>query len=317
MRREVLNDYDVLTVGECIGADVEDAVQYANLDGTELNMLIHFALVELDHGPGGKWDIQPLRASALRDCITRWQEGLDGRAWVANYLCNHDQPRSVSRFGNDGEYRNESAKMLAVLNVCQRGTPFIFAGEEIGMTNVAFPSIDDYRDVESLNYYRAGRARGEDPARLLESIHVMSRDNGRTPMQWSSDPNGGFTTGTPWIGVNPNHDRINVAAEEEDSDSILHFYRRLLALRKEHDALMYGSFQYRAAGGQEDGTFAFDRRVGGEAVLIVLNLTGRRAAGYPAPESAHLLLSNYGLSSDEGPEAAELRPFEARIYALF
>ena len=260
MRREVLNDYDVLTVGECIGADVEDAVQFANLDGTELNMLIHFALMELDHGPGGKWDIQPLRAASLRDCVRRWQEGLDGRAWVANYLCNHDQPRAVSRFGDDGAYWKESAKMLAVLNVCQRGTPFIFAGEEIGMTNVAFPSIDDYRDVESLNYYRAGRARGEDPEKLLQSIHVMSRDNGRTPMQWNGAVNAGFTAGTPWIGVNPNHDRVNVVAAEEDPNSILHFYRRLLALRKEHHALTYGSFQLREAGRRRGRVACIRRR---------------------------------------------------------
>ena len=318
MRREVLNDYDALTVGECIGADVEDAVQFANLDGTELNMLIHFALMELDHGPGGKWDIQPLRAAFLRDCVRRWQEGLDGRAWVANYLCNHDQPRAVSRFGDDGAYWKESAKMLAVLNVCQRGTPFIFAGEEIGMTNVAFPSIDDYRDVESLNYYRAGRARGEDPEKLLQSIHVMSRDNGRTPMQWNRAVNAGFTAGTPWIGVNPNHDRVNVVAAEEDPDSILHFYRRLLTLRKEHQALVYGSFQLGAADesrAPDDGTFAFERSIKGEAVLIVLNLTGQGASGYPAPAGARLLLTNY---EGNGPanDAAELRPFEARIFEL-
>ncbi|MFP4485100.1 MAG: alpha-glucosidase [Spirochaetaceae bacterium] len=334
MRREVLNDYDVMTVGECIGAGVEDALRFTNLDGSELNMLIHFEMMELDHGPGGKWDIVPLRPDVLRECETRWQEGVDGRAWVANYLSNHDQPRPVSRFGDDGRYRLESAKMLAVLNMCRQGTPFVFAGEEIGMTNVAFPRIEDYRDVETLNHYAAGRARGRDPEELLREIHLMSRDNGRTPMQWDDSTNAGFTTGTPWIGVNPNYTSINVAAAETDSDSILHFYRRLIALRRELPPLRYGSFLRRDAAAGEDGTFAFERRLGEDAVLVVLNLTADPAIGVEVPAHRTLLLANYGPASapDRAGAAAStedieidahgldgrghLRPFEARIYEV-
>ena len=316
MRGEVLSRYDCMAVGECIGAGVEDALEFTNLDGSELDMLIHFEMMELDHGPGGKWDIVPLEPEALRQCVLRWQEGVDGRAWVANYLSNHDQPRSVSRFGDDGRYRVLSAKMLAVLNLCQQGTPFIYAGEEIGMTNVAFSSIEEYRDVETLNHFRAGRARGEDAEQLLRAVHVMSRDNGRTPMQWDATENAGFTSGTPWIGVNPNYREINVAAAEEDPASILHFYRELLQLRKASRALLTGSFERQAcySADPRDGSFAFRRVLPEESILVVLNLSGEPAAGTPIPEEARVLLSNYGDAALGGE--AGLRPYEARIYAL-
>ena len=312
MRREVLNEFDVVSVGECIGASPEDAPAFTNLDGTELDMMIHFEMMELDHGPGGKWDIRPLTPSALRDCVIRWQRAVDRRAWTANYLSNHDQPRAVSRFGDDGSYHRESATMLAVLNVCQQGTPFIHAGDEIGMTNVAFPSINDYRDVETLNFYRAGRARRENPDDLLQRIHVMSRDNGRTPMQWDATENAGFTTGAPWIGVNPNYPEINVANAEADPDSILNFYRRLLELRGSNRALVYGSFELRAAGRgtaeDQDGTFAFDRVYGDRRIIVLVNLTGRSAVGADVPSEAVRLVGNYPVGRERS-----LRPFEAQI----
>lgn len=208
--------------------------------------------------------------------------------------------------------------MLAVLNLCQQGTPFIYAGEEIGMTNVAFSSISEYRDVETLNHYRAGRARGEDPDRLLQDIHVMSRDNGRTPMQWDGTENAGFTAGTPWIGVNPNYREINVAAAEEDPESILHFYRKLLELRRNTPALISGSFEHRPGRSEDprDGTFAFLRVLPEEHILVVLNLRGEPAAGVALPEEARLLLSNYGAGYEAPVGDAGLRPYEAAIYEV-
>src|SRR5690606_10278546 len=194
-------------------------------------------------GPGGKWDVRPWDFRELKRILNKWQLGLQGIGWNSLYLNNHDQPRMVSRFGDDGKCRKESAKMLATMLHTMQGTPYIYQGEEIGMTNVRFGSIDDYRDIETLNMYREKvLEQGEDPQKVLKAIHYMGRDNARTPMQWDDGPNAGFTTGTPWIKVNPNYRDINVKEAMADPDSIFHYYRKLIALRKRHDIVVYGDF---------------------------------------------------------------------------
>ncbi|WP_252393550.1 alpha-glucosidase [Hydrogenibacillus sp. N12] len=239
MYEAVLKGADLLTVGETPGVTPEHAWRYAALGRGPLGMIFPFEHMTVDVG-ATKWEPAPFDVVRWKRVLFRWQTKLEGRAWPALYLGNHDQPRPVSRFGDDGEYRVAAAKLLAALLLLQKGTPFVYQGEEIGMTNVRFPSIDDYRDIETLNFYREGRERGVAEERLMAAIHRMSRDNARTPMQWSAGKNAGFTSGTPWIRVNPNYREINVEAAWADPDSVLHFYRALIALRKRVPALVYG-----------------------------------------------------------------------------
>jgi len=267
MNREVLSRYDIMTVGETPGVTLEEARNYTDPARGELNMVFQFEHMGVDHGPGGKWDIRPWSLTELKRILNKWQLGLRGAGWNSLYLNNHDQPRMVSRFGDEGKYRKESAKMLATLLHTMQGTPYIYQGEEIGMTNVRFPSIDDYRDIETLNMYREKvLQQGEDPRKVLEAIHYMGRDNARTPMQWDDGPQAGFTTGTPWIGVNPNCRDINVKQAMADPDSIFHYYRRLIALRKQHDIMVYGEFVPLME--DHPQIYAYLRVLGGERWLV-------------------------------------------------
>ncbi len=230
MNEQVLSKYEVMTVGEAPGATVEEAIKYTGKDRHELQMVFQFEHMDVDSGAEGKWDLVPWTLPKLREVLHKWQTGLAEDGWNSLYLNNHDQPRMVSRFGNDKEYRGESAKMLATLLHTLKGTPYIYQGEELGMTNVKFTSIEEYRDVEIHNMYNEKVVQGgADPGTIMQAIETKGRDNARTPMQWNTEANAGFTTGTPWIDVNPNYTEINAEAAVADPESIFHYYRKLIA----------------------------------------------------------------------------------------
>jgi oligo-1,6-glucosidase len=308
-----------MTVGETPGVTLEEARNYTDPARGELNMVFQFEHMGVDHGPGGKWDIRPWSLTELKRILNKWQLGLRGAGWNSLYLNNHDQPRMVSRFGDEGKYRKESAKMLATLLHTMQGTPYIYQGEEIGMTNVRFPSIDDYRDIETLNMYREKvLQQGEDPRKVLEAIHYMGRDNARTPMQWDDGPQAGFTTGTPWIGVNPNCRDINVKQAMADPDSIFHYYRRLIALRKQHDIMVYGEFVPLME--DHPQIYAYLRVLGGERWLVLLNFFGDECE-FALPEEAafreaRLVIGNYSDGVRPLARSVALRPYEACVWAL-
>lgn len=312
MRREALDGFDVMTVGEAPGSTVENALELVGEGRGELDMLFQFELMGVDHRDGDKWRQRPIDLALMKRIVERWQLGLAGRAWNSNYLMNHDQPRSLSRFGDDGRYRRESAKALLLLNLSLGGTPYIYQGEELGMANVAFPSISDYRDVETHNYYREAIAAGRSPAEAMRSIHYMSRDNARTPMQWSSGPNAGFSSGTPWIGVNPDYVSVNAEAEEADPDSTLNFARAIIKFRKERKCLVYGSFELLAR--EDPRLFAFVREGDGDRLLVEINMSAEAVRGAVPPEGATILVSNLGVAGGGAP--GTLEPWEARISAL-
>jgi oligo-1,6-glucosidase len=254
----------------------------------------------------------------LKEIMTRWQVNLQGRGWNSLYLNNHDFPRSVSRFGDEGRYRVASAKMLATFNHLLQGTPFIYQGEEIGMTNVAFESIEDYRDISTINAYRELIAAGVDRDLIMWGVHRRSRDNARTPMQWSDSPNAGFTKGEPWIKVNPNYEKINVAAALDDPDSIFYYYQKLIRLRRENPVMVYGLYELILP--EHEKIFAFTRTLEEERLLVMLNFSAGEArftlpAELPANE-AELMIANYAVDEIETVEQVVLRPFEARVYRL-
>ena len=234
MQQQALAGHDVLTVGETPGTSPQQASELTNEESGVLSMVFQFEHMGLDGGES-KWQVKPWSLLELKQVMTRWQKGLEGRGWNSVYLTNHDQPRALSRFGDDGVYRVESAKLLATFTHLLQGTPYIYQGEELGMTNVAFPSIDDYRDIETLNVYREMvEERGGHAQAGYGRIHAKGRDNARTPVQWDESPQAGFTTGTPWIKVNPNYPAINAQLALADPDSIFHYYRRLIQLRKDN-----------------------------------------------------------------------------------
>jgi len=317
MNQEVLTKYDLITVGETPGASTAEAIQYANQEQKELNMIFQFEHMDLDSGSGGKWDFKAWKLDDLKAVLSKWQYDLDGKAWNSLYLNNHDQPRMVSRFGNDGQYRVESAQMLATLLHFMQGTPYIYQGEEIGMTNVRYASIDDYRDLETHNMYREKvMERHENIEHVMESIYRKGRDNARTPMQWDESLNGGFSTGTPWLGVNPNYTKINVRQALQDPNSILYYYRKLLQLRKLHPIIVYGSYQLILA--DHDRIYAYIRQMNDERLLIILNFSEQPTEFFWPKEHLinkfELLIANYPVNEDEGISTIKLKPFEARVY---
>ncbi len=264
---------------------------------------------------GGNWI--RLRLADLKNVMTRWQKDLAGKGWNSNYLNNHDQARQVSRFGDDGRYRLESAKMLATFLHMLQGTPYIYQGEEIGMTNVAFESINDYNDVETLNiYHELVDERGSDPRDALRLIHARSRDNARTPMQWNSSPQAGFTSGTPWLKVNPNYPEINTADALRDPNSVFHYYQKLIKLRKSVPAVVYGSYDLILPDHQQ--IYAFTRNLENESLLVILNFSGEQVLfewpedwGYARQE---LMIANYPVAQGKVIRKIMLRPYEARVY---
>ncbi len=318
MNERVLSRYDVMTVGETPGVTPEIAAEYVAEDRRELNMVFHFELMEMDHEPDDKWRPRRWRLTELKSIFGKWYEGLKDKGWNSLFMSNHDQPRQVSRFGDDGRYRVESAKMLATLLHTLPGTPFVYQGEEIGMTNVPFTSIADFRDIETLNVFREKRREGVPEDEIMAAIRRMSRDNARTPMQWDARVNAGFSTGTPWIRVNPNYERINVARDLNDPGSILHYYRKLIRLRKENPAIVHGD--YRPLLEDDERIFAYLRTLGGDRFLVILNFF-RDPAMFALPDeiacgSKEVLIANYEPRSQDDLARLELRPYEARVYRL-
>ena len=303
----------MITVGEMSSTSLENCIGYTDPDRHELTMTFSFHHLKVDYRNGDKWALMPADHMALKNLFAQWQEGMQaGHGWNALFWCNHDQPRAVSRFGDEGRYWKESAKMLGTATHLMRGTPYIFQGEEIGMTNCHFRSIDQYRDVESLNYYQILQQQGKSSAEAMEIIQQRSRDNGRTPMQWDGTAHAGFTTGTPWIGVVDNYPAINAAAQVDDPDSVYSYYKNLVALRKQHRVISEGQIEFLY---KDDPDLLAYRRWDGDSQLLVLcNLTGHEAP-VQLPEQwqdAGVLLGNY---PDAAPAAA-LRPYEALVLSL-
>jgi len=309
MNQKVLSKYDLLTVGECAGVTVDEAKKYANLEGSELNMVFQFEHVLLDQQEGKeKWDLAPLPFGELKEVFDRWQTRLYGRGWNSLFWNNHDLPRIVSRWGNDREYRVESAKMLATLLHGMQGTPYIYQGEELGMTNIKFP-IEDYRDIETRNLYEERRKAGYEERSVMESIYAKSRDNARTPMQWDDSENAGFTHKTPWIRMNPNYPEINAAAQVGVAGSVFEYYRKLIHLRKSYMVFVEGRFQMLLK--EDENIFAYMREDEESQLLVVCNFFDKQVPCKLLEEweEETLLIGNY-----EGSVKGQLRPYEARMY---
>ena len=298
---------------------IDDARRATDPRNRELDVVFQFEHVGLDHGPHGKWWPRRARVEELVATFCRWQTGLAPHGWNSLYWGNHDQPRPVSRFGDDGPYRVESAKMLATFVHMLQGTPYVYQGEEIGMTNVAFETIDDYRDIQTLNLYREMvDEKGLSPEELMPIFHAKSRDNARTPMQWDAGPNAGFTTGTPWIKVNPNYMEINVEQALADPNSVFYYYRELIQLRKANPVIVHGAYDLLLD--DDEAIYAFTRTLAHDRLLIILNFTGDTPV-FSLPgdlkfSGKALLISNYPVDEAQPLRAMTLRPYEARVYRL-
>lgn len=295
MRKEVLSKFDTITVGETSGVTVEEAVKYAADDESELNMVFQFEQNDLDGGEHGKWNLNKIYLPDLKAVLNRWQTYLEGKAWNSLYWSNHDQPRIVSRLGNDTEaYRELSAKMLATCLHMMKGTPYIYQGEELGMTNVPFASMDEFRDIESINAYREYTENGIiAPEDMMKYLNYKSRDNARTPMQWSDEKNGGFTKGTPWIKINPNYTTINAREQMEREDSVFHYYQKLISLRKKEPVIVYGTFALLMP--EDEDIFMYTRTYEQEKLLVICNFSQKeRELEIPEEwERGTILLGNY------------------------
>ena len=317
MRREVLDGRDTITVGECSGVTLEEALKYASCDGKELSMVFQFEHVDLDFDEkGNKWTDRKCRLTELKEVLSRWQTGLYGKAWNSLFWCNHDQPRVVSRFGNDSpEYREVSAKMLAVCLHMMQGTPYIYQGEELGMTNVPFKGIADFRDLDSINAYWELTGKGIfKEEEMLRFLRYKSRDNARTPMQWDASPNAGFTEGEPWIMVNPNYGEINAADQIGREDSVFSFYKELVKLRKEKPVIVNG--EYRLLDPESEDVFVYERSFHEEHLLVVCSFAEKellwRIPEEMAGQAAKRVIGNYE-GQQWGPELM-LRPYEASVW---
>ena len=313
LSRETFQKGDLLTVGEAWGADTERAKLYSNPDGSEFSMVFQFEHMVLDQEEGKeKWDLAPLPFVKLKKTLAKWQNQLEGCGWNSLFWENHDLPRIVSRWGDDGEYRELSAKMLAVVLHGMQGTPFVYQGEELGMTNVRFPDITWYQDIESINLYRERTAAGYTSEEVMESIYAKGRDNARTPMQWDASENAGFTEAKPWIPVNPNYREINAASQIKDPSSVFSFYQNLISLRKTWPVFVDGDFSLLFP--EDPQIFAYTRDDGDTRLLVCANFTGEKAAFHlPAGwEGAGRLIRNY----EDAPEEGVLRPYEAFILAI-
>ena len=305
-------DKGIVTVGEMSSTSMENCFHYASEDGKELSMVFSFHHLKVDFAGNEKWVLVPYDFQKLKKILFDWQSGMQKHhAWNAVFWCNHDQPRVVSRFGDEGKYWKQSAKMLGTVIHCLRGTPYVYQGEEIGMTNTDFTDISRYRDVESTNYYRILQEKGLRPDDAFRIIQIHSRDNGRTPMQWTDGQNAGFTTAEPWIGVNANHTDVNAEAELADEDSIFRHYQKLIRLRKDLDVIAYGDF---APVDQKNAQIlAYRRSYEGHTLLVVNNFYGRPVT-WTCPEELEgysCILSNY--PDSEVKKEMELRPFESVV----
>jgi len=310
MNREVMAHYDMMTVGEGVGIPPSMANEYVGHSRKEIDMIFHFGHMFIDHGPGGKFDVAPFSLPEFKTVFDQWDEAIGEEGWLNIYLDNHDFPRLVSRFGNDQQYRVESAKMLAILLLTLRGTPCIYQGTEIGMTNVAFPSIQDYRDVETLNIWKEEHEKGVSEEEFLKAVHIQGRDNVRTPIQWDASMHAGFTEGNPWIKVNPNYIDINVEDARADQHSTFYFYQHLLGLRKQHPTWIYG--QYEDLLPDHPSLFLYKRWDDHQTYYIILNFSDQITTlpeGYTW-DLTTLICSNY--TNGHG----DLQAWEGRILSM-
>ncbi|HAK1704668.1 TPA: alpha,alpha-phosphotrehalase [Salmonella enterica] len=310
MNRDVFTPRNLMTVGEMSSTTLENCQQYAALSGDELSMTFNFHHLKVDYPNGEKWTLAKPDYVALKALFRHWQQGMHNVAWNALFWCNHDQPRIVSRFGDEGEYRVPAAKMLAMALHGMQGTPYIYQGEEIGMTNPHFTRITDYRDVESHNMFAALRAAGRDPDELLAILASKSRDNSRTPMQWDNGKNAGFTQGEPWISLCDNYTEVNVAAALRDENSVFYTYQKLIALRKTQPVLIWGDYQDLLP--DSPSVWCYRRQWQGQTLLVVANLSDQCQEWHPPHIKGQwqALLHNYGEVASQ-PAAMTLRPFEA------
>lgn len=309
MSQETFQHGDLITVGEAWSATTDTAKQFSNPDGSELSMVFQFEHMTLDQQKGKeKWDLKALPFVEWKKVFTKWQQELHGKGWNSLFLENHDLPRSVSRFGNDEKYRELSAKMLATIIHGMEGTPYIYQGEELGMTNVRY-DIEEYRDIETLNLYRERLDKGYPEAEIMRSIYAKSRDNARTPMQWDDSPNAGFTSGTPWIRCNPNYTMIQAKEQMIEEDSVFHYYQKLIRLRKTENAIRKGD--YTPFLEEDTSVFGYIRQYETERILVICNFTDKilHVDELTQWEKARLLLHNY--TEEEG--RCILRPYEAKI----
>ncbi|PLT31476.1 alpha,alpha-phosphotrehalase [Peribacillus deserti] len=316
MNQNVFSKYDSMTVGEMSSTTIDHCIRYTNPKNQELSMTFNFHHLKVDYPNGEKWALADFDFLALKNVLSRWQVEMNkGGGWNALFWCNHDQPRIVTRYGNDHEYHNESAKMLATVIHMMQGTPYVYQGEEIGMTDPKFNSIDEYRDVETLNYFNILKAQGLPDETIMDIIKSRSRDNSRTPVQWTGGPQSGFTEGTPWIGVADNYSTINAEQALKDPNSIFYHYQKLIKLRKELDIITFGDYELLLA--DHPQVFAYMRTYNNESLLVINNFfdTG---AEIDLPEyegSSRIIISNYEVSP-KLTKSLKLRPFESIVYHL-
>ena len=310
MSRDVFTPRNLMTVGEMSSTSLENCQQYASLDGRELSMTFNFHHLKVDYPGGEKWTLAKPDFVALKTLFRHWQQGMHNKAWNALFWCNHDQPRIVSRFGDEGEHRVPAAKMLGMVLHGMQGTPYIYQGEELGMTNPHFSRITDYRDVESLNMFAELRASGREPDELLAILASKSRDNGRTPMQWDASHNAGFTEGEPWIGVCDNYETVNARAALDDADSVFYTYQSLIRLRKTLPVLTWGDYEDLLP--EHPSLWCYRRQWQGQTLMVVANLSRERQQWQPDPVQGawRVALGNYD-DVPSRPNARLLRPFEA------
>lgn len=310
LKQETFSKYDIMTVGEANGVSIEEAYLWVGEEKGKFNMVFQFEHLDL-------WDSEKkaLDLDKLKKTFTRWQKGLEGHGWNALFIENHDKARIVSTWGNDKEYWRESATALASMYFLMQGTPFIYQGQEIGMTNVQFPSIEDYDDVAIKNLYNIRREADVSHEEIMDFIWATSRDNSRTPMQWSAEQNAGFTTGRPWLGMNPNYSTINVEQQLADPDSILHFYKKMIKMKKEHDIFTYGTYDLILENNSQ--IYAYTRTLDEQQAIVISNLSEEHADfaydGFPL-DSNKLLLSNHEVDQHGPVTAFTLKPYETRVY---
>ncbi len=312
MNQKVLSRYDLLTVGETPGVTARDAEKYANLDGSELSMVFQFQHVDLGI-TNNKWNKEPIDLVEFKTIMSRWQKDLYGKAWNSLYLSNHDQPRCVSRFGNDDpKWRVLSAKMLGTCIHMMQGTPYVYQGEELGMTNYPFTKIEQFRDIEALNAYKELVLEGDrDSEDLISAMQYKGRDNARTPMQWNDSENAGFTTGEPWIDVNPNYVEVNAEAALKDPDSVFYYYKKLISLRKEYDVITDGKYELLMP--ESKTVYAYTRDDGKHKLFVLCNFSdsnqqiSQECCGY----DGEVLISNY--NRKEFVAGEQLKPYEAIV----
>lgn len=307
---------DMVTVGEMSSTSLESCIRYTNPKGKELSMVFNFHHLKVDYKDGNKWEVMPADLNELKNILKKWQLGMqEGDGWNAVFWCNHDQPRVVSRFGNDKKYHIQSAKMLATMIHMLRGTPYIYQGEELGMTNAYYNDISEYRDVESLNYYSIMLQNGKTREEALEILRQRSRDNSRTPMQWSGGENAGFTSGTPWIATPDNYKTINAENEEQDESSILNYYKRLIRLRKENPVISDGQIEFSDT--KCDEVFAYRRFLCDDEIFVINNLSDKEITvdDIKWTDKCKRLIGSYdGAKADNG--SIVLRPYESVVYKI-